>query len=481
MAMERDFELIFKNEEGTVFVLYPSTVAKQILLGNGYTAEDHINSDLHLFGQEVSALSNFNTANGLLKLDENGFIPDNLVNESIYLVRKEFATISDMLTNGGTVISDTLVMVLDASEDPGVNGEWAIYRRNDNADFSTLDGWVKIAESESLDLDMSWEGLGGKPQSSVDAIDEMVSTAHVHPNLNVQTGFGEEDNHATYQGKKIAYDEEVLRVYASDYYDPDEAPGNSYWLRPLNSQSWWSNSSITDAGVSMYERFANNDEMEVTPKLLTHHVTTVNRMCYSCDNLKEVQQYDYFSCVDFASQFEDCRSLTSVPIMNSGSGQYFAKQFKGCVHLEQSPLMDLANATTVSEQYSGDVNLIRVLDFGSTGKVTNMVGWFNGCSALQLIQGEIDFTSITSDSMVVNMFNACIDLEKVSFKPGTLTVSLSLANTNLTPACLTAILEGLPEIGNDKSINISGIPATDTLDEDVIISTIQKGWNVITA
>jgi hypothetical protein len=166
--------------------------------------------------------------------------------------------------------------------------------------------------------------------------------------------------------------------------------------------------------------------------------------------------------------------------MNSFAGQYFDKQFKNCIRLENSPMMVLDEARSVVEQFSGDVNLLHVLDFGSTAKVTNMTGWFNGCTALQVIQKAIDFTSITADSSVTNMFNGCVDLEKVSFKPGTLKVSLSLANTNLTPTSLENILEGLPEISTEKSLNLSGIPALDVIDEELITSAIQKGWNIIT-
>ena len=480
MAMERDFELIFKNDDGEIIALYPRTLAKQVLLGNGYTAEDHANSDLHLFGQEVSALANFNAANGYLKLNEDGYIPEDLIDESIYLIRREFNTVTEML-NSTTVEKGSLVMVLDASDDPTVNSNWAIYRKKLVANnYTVLTGWEKVAEKESVDISLAWIDMENHPNSTPEAIDTMVNNNHTHPNLSVQEDFNQDlDGRPTFKTKRIAYDEELVRIYATDYYDPDEARDHSFWLKPLHAQSWWSSNAVTDAGTTLYERFADQNSLTTTPRLLTHDVTTVNRMCYSCDALQEVPQYDYYNCVDFTSQFEDCIHLTTVPIMNSKSGKYFDKQFKGCVRLEEAPSMILNEAISVSEQYSGCVNLLHIPDFGSTSKVTTMAGWFNGDTSLQVILGEIDFSSITQDSAVLNMFNGCDDLEKVKFKAGTLKVALDLSNTNLTPSTLTDILEGLPTIEIEKDLNLTGVVAAQSIDSDLITATIQKGWNII--
>ena len=91
----------------------------------------------------------------------------------------------------------------------------------------------------------------------------------------------------------------------------------------------------------------------------------------------------------------------------------------------------------------------------------------------------IDFTSITTDDAALNMFNECNDLEEVSFVDGTLKVSLSLADTNLSLESLLGILQGLPEV-EGKTLTLTGIPSVGELTVDNIQLATAKGWSIVT-
>lgn len=478
--MERDFSFVYKDYEGNKIELLPKTIGSQVLLGNGYTAKDHVNDDRHLTEAERDGLTNTNLPNGYVILDEKGYIPSEFVDKSFTSIRQEYATITDMLADGN-ITYGVLVMVLDASADTKVGSSWAVYRRNKDVDeyWDLAKGWSLVYCKQYIDIDMSWQAVPGRPNSAVADIDDAVSKVHTHNNKSTLDNIAEEEDHATYSGKKLAFDEEVVRFFLSDYVDDDKMRPGDFWLEPSFNQSWWYNDSIEYAGTSLYEKYRENDTMIASPKLRTDDVTTVVRMFYRCYALESVQQYDYRKCEEYTGQFTECTALKTVPCMYTAEGKIFDYQFKKCSLLEYSPRMVLTKATRVVGMYSGCTMMKRVLAFGSTANVTTMKEWFNGCSSLQVITDPIDFTSISDETGVENMFNECVDLEEVKFVPGTLKVSLSLANTNLSIDSIDNILEGLPEV-TGKTLNLTNVPNVEYADTALMQEATAKGWTILT-
>lgn len=70
-----------------------------------------------------------------------------------------------------------LVWVLDASADPTVDAGGALYARDEP------NGWIKLAETESMDFMVAWDNIIGRPTSSPSAIDQAVANMHVHSNF----------------------------------------------------------------------------------------------------------------------------------------------------------------------------------------------------------------------------------------------------------------------------------------------------------
>lgn len=92
--------------------------------------------------------------------------------------------------------SNVMVLVLDASADPNVTSGSATYVYR----LSTTT-WIKISESESMDLAITWSSITGRPSSSVADIDNAVSLRHSHANLTQLNKIGEDGNgNMTYDG-----------------------------------------------------------------------------------------------------------------------------------------------------------------------------------------------------------------------------------------------------------------------------------------
>lgn len=92
--------------------------------------------------------------------------------------------------------SNVMVLVIDASDDPNVTSGSATYVYR----LSTT-SWIKISESESMDLSLTWSSISGRPTSAVADIDNAVSLRHSHANLTQLNKIGEDgDGNLTYDG-----------------------------------------------------------------------------------------------------------------------------------------------------------------------------------------------------------------------------------------------------------------------------------------
>lgn len=127
---------------------------------------------------------------------------ESMIQESVAAIKPiAVATISDRdaLQN---VNVNQLVLVTDASGDATVTSGAAMY-------YKTEGGYQKIAEYESLDLELTWDSISGKPTSDVSAIDTAVTNSHTHSNkalldtlaLNEHNAltfsYGEDENRTT--------------------------------------------------------------------------------------------------------------------------------------------------------------------------------------------------------------------------------------------------------------------------------------------
>lgn len=91
------------------------------------------------------------------------------------------------------------VYVVDASDDSTVTSGGASYLYN-----TVTEDWVKISESESMDLVLNWNSIIGGPTSTPAQIDEAVAAKHTHVNKNALDKVGEDvEGNFTYGGVAV--------------------------------------------------------------------------------------------------------------------------------------------------------------------------------------------------------------------------------------------------------------------------------------
>ena len=203
-------------------IYYPRTVASQVYYDetNNLTVADHITdtAQIHLTAAERTALTNYNQANGFAKVESTGYLPNSIINPSVLAITTEFANIAAMLASTD-VPAGQLVWVTDASGDTTVTSGWAVYRKKvgTGIDYTSLTGWQKVAEAESLDVVVSWDNIQGKPSSTPAEIDQAVADDHTHSNkaalddlADATTGTAPDQVIGlTYKGRALAFDDQV--------------------------------------------------------------------------------------------------------------------------------------------------------------------------------------------------------------------------------------------------------------------------------
>lgn len=89
------------------------------------------------------------------------------------------------------------VFVKNATEDSTVSSGGARYLRVGSS-------WIKVSETEAMDLRLSWDSLDGRPNSSPTQIDQAVQNAHSHTNKTQLDKISEDaTGNLTYGGQAV--------------------------------------------------------------------------------------------------------------------------------------------------------------------------------------------------------------------------------------------------------------------------------------
>lgn len=160
---------------GQIYKILLETIASQVKILNESSESSNIQKEIETLRSRTKALE------GTLA----GTIKKYVVNDIPARDLLEDVNVGD------------LCFVKDASGDPTVESGYALYIYNETST------WSKISEQEGLDIVFSWEGLEGKPSSSVSNIDDAVSKRHEHANKEHLDKISDSDGKPTYNGSKL--------------------------------------------------------------------------------------------------------------------------------------------------------------------------------------------------------------------------------------------------------------------------------------
>ena len=144
------------------------------------------------------------------------------------------------------------------------------------------------------------------------------------------------------------------------------------------------------------------------PLLDTSNVTNMQEMLFLCMSLLSIPPLDTSNVTTMYGMFDDCSSLTSIPLLDTSNCTNMGSMFSGCSSLTSIPALDTRNVTYMNSMFSGCRSLtsIPLLD---TTNVTDMAIMFNGCSSLTSIPA-LDTSKVTN--MYQFLYN-CMSLTSI--------------------------------------------------------------------
>ena len=161
----------------------------------------------------------------------------------------------------------------------------------------------------------------------------------------------------------------------------------------------------TSKVTNMNNMFQNCTSLTTIPLLNTSNVTNMNNMFRNCTSLTTIPLLNTSNVTNMQSMFNSCTSLTTIPELDTSKVTGMGNMFRNCKKLVTIPLLNTNKVTGMGNmfQYCTNLTTIPLLD---TSSVTNMNNMFNGCSSLS----EIPLLNTSSVTNMQYMFRDCTNL-----------------------------------------------------------------------
>ena len=146
---------------------------------------------------------------------------------------------------------------------------------------------------------------------------------------------------------------------------------------------------------------------EVPEWLDFNGITDMSNMFRDCRSIKTIPLLDTSNVINMSYMFYNCTSLQTIPLLNTSRVTNMANMFGYC-KLQTIPLLNTSNVTDMNYMFfnCNDLQTIPPID---TSNVTNMEDMFFSCPALQTIS-PIDTSNVTNMS---GMFYECSNLQTI--------------------------------------------------------------------
>ena len=217
-------------------------------------------------------------------------------------------------------------------------------------------------------------------------------------------------------------------------------------------------------GTSLFRAFkhAGNMTQYNQPATATSAVTDLAQAWQDCRALTSFPLIDTSSTTNFGSAWAYCRGLTSFPVLDTSNGTIFASAWRECRNISAFPALDFSNATNVSQAWR---TLPAITEFPScdfSNVTTFERSWDNGYNLRNYPANQFD----TTGTLVSNAFNA------------------AFSNCRLTVQSMENILTSLDTNGQQNiTLGISGhLNANASTWSysalDAFINLTNKGWTI---
>ena len=194
-------------------------------------------------------------------------------------------------------------------------------------------------------------------------------------------------------GTDFIYPKDMSRCFSN--YEGERIP-----LLELNPDT----SNVTN----MEELFSGCRSLKSIPAINTQNVTNMNLMFFQCEKLSSVPALDTSNVINMNQMFNNCRSLSSVPTLDTSNVTEMTGMFSECKKLSSVPALNTSNVTNMGLMFAGCESLTTV-PLLNTSNVTEMGGMFSGCHSLV----EIPTLDTSKCKFLAAMFAGCSSLKQI--------------------------------------------------------------------
>ena len=138
----------------------------------------------------------------------------------------------------------------------------------------------------------------------------------------------------------------------------------------------------------------------------TSNVTDMRAMFENCESLTNIPLFDTTNVTVMSHMFDGCHYLTDVALFDTSKVTQMGGMFKGCSRLSTVPLFDTSNVTNIDTMFQFCSSLTNIPLF-DTSKVTTMNIMFQQCTSLTTVP-LFDTSNVTNMNY---MFSECRNVQ----------------------------------------------------------------------
>ena len=190
----------------------------------------------------------------------------------------------------------------------------------------------------------------------------------------------------------------------------------------------------------------NNPNFKYCPFIRSIDDRFTRSFFYDCKSLISIPLLDTSNWTDMNGAFSGCRSLTTIPQLDTSKVTDMREMLFACMSLTSIPQLDTSNVTNMYGMLEGCTSLTSIPQL-DTSKVTEMAAMLDGCTSLTSIP-QLYTSNVTSMSSMLK------DCSSLTYIPLLDTSNVTSMN-NMFEGC--SLLTSIPLLDTSKVINMSNM------------------------
>ena len=183
-----------------------------------------------------------------------------------------------------------------------------------------------------------------------------------------------------------------------------------------------------------------------------------------CINLSQISLPNTANVTNLSIAFNNCSSLTSMPVTYTPNVTTFSQAFANCINLKAVSNINTSNATNMLSMFQ---NLILISDAPNvdTTKVTTVNNMYSGCLNLRSLPAYnlANVASLGGQILGTGGTGLGTSAPITTSNVTGIKFSISYNQTNMNAASLTTMMNNLGSNGAGQTLNITGNPGVDTV------------------